>query len=310
MIIILLSLISQRIVYNEVFYPVIDRNIEMHHLILQGNYEPPYQYRVLKPVFTEIFSKMLSPVIQNEVERFKLIHKIMLFIGFYFLYLIFYYFLKNFYSDVTAMTGMLLLQISIPLTMTNSNCFEEGDCITAFFYLMAFYAMFKKKEYLIPLIVGIGTLNREQTVFILVFYAAYLWDRKKLFAKKSIIIMAGGVLAFAAVFAGLRLYFGFMPTRFTSDLHTQINQAGLSSIIRLWTEQILIFIIGSIIVFKKSRLFFKAALLCIIPYTVFFFFFGVMGELGKFLPAMIIMITMSLQFLKKEYTGTNELKHA
>jgi hypothetical protein len=305
---ILLALISQRIIYNEVLYPDLDRNMSVHKLIVQGKSEPPFQYRVLKPVIVESFNIALTPVIKNEISRFKIIYKTMLFTGFFFLYLIFYFFLNNFYSELTSIIGIMMLQISIPLTMMNSNCLEEGDCITAFFYVLAFYAMFKNKDYYVPFIIALGTFNREQTVFIVVFYICYLWDQKILFKKRSYEVIAFSLLAYFTVFFGIRYYFGFMESRFTSELHMYINSKGIVSIIRLWSEQVLIFIICCIAVYNKSRRFFKLAVVSLIPYAAFFFFFGVMGELGKFLPALIILITMSLQMIKGEYTGAENYK--
>lgn len=299
--IILLSLISQRYIYNVVLYPGIEMRIISLHSALRGEMQPPYQYRILKPAVSVALDKVFSVFISNEMDRYKLIFKLLLFVGFFFLFLVYYKFLRNFYTDTTAIIGLLLLQTAIPLTVTD-NCWEEGDFIALFFYLLAFYCMFKNKDYFIPLIVGIGTLNREQTVFLMVFYAIYLYEQKRLFTFKSLVIIASSGIIYVIVFLGLRLCFGFKPNPYIGAHVPMGNIEHWSSILRLWIEQIAIFVITSIMVYKRSRKFFQLSFLSLIPFTILFFFYGVMGELGKFLPALIILITMSLQLFNNEYT--------
>jgi len=299
--IILLSLISQRFIYNEVLYPELEWRIESLHSALKGEIKSPYQYRILKPLVSTSMDKALTPLISDQTERYKFIFKFLLFFGFFFLYFVYYHFLKNFYSDTTAIIGLLLLQTAIPLTITD-NCWEEGDVITLFFCLLAFYCMFKQKDYFIPLVIGIGTLNREQTIFFLVFYAAYLYEQKRLFTLKSTGIMVTSGVLYFMVYFGLRMYFGYKPNQYISTGIPAANLSHWTSILRLWVEQVLMFVIASVIVYKRSRLFFRLSILCLIPFTILFFLYGVMGELGKYLPALLILITVSLQMLRGEYT--------
>ncbi len=292
LVIILLTLISQRIYYNTVFYPSRDLKIQETKLILKGEMEAPYQYRILKPVIFSVFDKILSPVIKNETTRFEIIVKGMLIFWFLLIYFLFFKFLKYFYSDIISLFGLALLGIVLPLSVTD-NMWEEGDAIMLLLYLVTFHLMFKNKDVWIPLVIAFGTFNREQTVFILVFYAAYLIEQKKLFKLKSILIMVSSILLYLVIYFGIRQYFGDRFNHYT-PMVLGINISSLS-ILRLWVEQVFIFIIFSIIAYKRSRLFFKLALLALIPYTALYFFYGVLGELGKFLPAYLIMITVSLQ---------------
>jgi hypothetical protein len=298
--IILLALTSQRIVYNVVLYPMLEWKIENQNAALRGEIGAPYQYRILKPVVCKLFDSMLRPLIKDEVSRYKIIYKGLLIALFFSIYLLFFLFLKNFFCDMTSIIGLLLLQVLVPLA-TTANLWEEGDYINLLFYLLALYVIFKNREYWLPLIVAVAALNREQAIYILVFYAAYAWEQKKLFKSKSVLLIMCGAILYGAVVICLRLYFGYKPNPFTVSLVTKINLTEFS-IIRLWVEQVLIFVILSIASYKKSRLFFKLAFLSLIPYTVLFFFFGVAGELAKFLPAFVIMITMTLQLFKGEYT--------
>jgi hypothetical protein len=292
LLIILLTLVSQRYVYNVVFYPLLEWKIGSMHSAVKGEMHAPYRYRVLKPVISEAFNFTLKPLIEDEKERFKIIFKTQLIVLFFFLYYVFYLFLKNFYAELTSIIGLLLLQVSIPLTITD-NCWEDGDIINLLLYLLALFFMFKNKDYWIPLIIAVGAFNREQIIFILVFYAVYLWEQKRLFKTKSAIIIISGIVLYCAVYFGIRWYFGYVPNKFTDPVI--LNVMHWQSGVRLWIEQVLIFVILSVMAYKRSRTFFKLSFLSLIPYTALFFYMGTIGELAKYLPAILIMIIMSLQ---------------
>jgi hypothetical protein len=299
-IIILLTLISQRIVYNDIIYPKPEFRIEMQNLILSGNGEVPYQYRVLKPLLGKVIGTIISPVVKNEISNHLAAYKILSYITFFFIYWLFYLFLKNFYSEITAVCGLLLMQIVIPLCITNN--WQEGDFMTVAFFLAGLLAIIKKKQYWLPLIIAVGTLNRDQIAFIVVLYAAYLIEQKKLVKAQSIIVILMCAASFCISYFGLRMYFGFKPTMYTVAFNTSANMRNWTSIGRLWAEQVAIFVILCMMVYKKSRPFFKYSFLSLILYTVLFFFNGIMGELAKFLPAYVIMITMGIQLFNKEFT--------
>ncbi|MCI0449409.1 MAG: hypothetical protein L0Y79_06435 [Chlorobi bacterium] len=307
-IIILLTLISQRIVYNRIIYPIPETRIGFEESILSGGANEPYQYRVMKPLLGKFFGVLIRPVVKDKIRNHLAAYKILSYIVFFLLYFLFYIFLRNFYTEITSVCGLLLLQIVIPLSITSH--WQEGDFITAVFYLAGLVLIFKNKEHFLPLVVLIGVLNRDQIIYVAVFYIAYLLEQKKLFKAKSIIIIASCAIAFGISYYGLRLYFGFKPDYATVVFNIQSNITHWTSISRLWAEQVLIFVILCIIVYKKSRLFFKYSFLSLILYTILFFLKGIMGELAKYLPAYIIMISMGIQLFNKEFTIDNKLHKA
>jgi hypothetical protein len=79
----------------------------------------------------------------------------------------------------------------------------------------------------------------------------------------------------------------------------------ISEIILLWIVLVVPFAILSLLSFNRSSMFFKCALISIGIYVIFFFFFGFLTQLAKFLPAYLILIPMSLQYLSDEYTGNS-----
>jgi hypothetical protein len=136
-----------------------------------------------------------------------------------------------------------------------------------------------------------------------VFYAAFLWEQKKLFKLKSILIFVFSIVFYCAVYFGIRQYFGYVQNYFRNPY--ELNVLHWQSGVRLWIEQVLIFVILSMLAYKKSRLFFKLSLLSLIPYTALFLYLGTMGELAKFLPAFFVMILVSLQLFDLGGTGAS-----
>jgi hypothetical protein len=160
--------------------------------------------------------------------------------------------------------------------------------------------MFKDKDYYLPLLFLVGTLNREQFIFLNVFYAIYLFCNKKLFSKRGMFILIFNSVVYLAVYFGLKLYFGFKQSYSTIAYETSYNIENWYVVLRVWIDQVAVFIIICILVYKKSNLFFKYSFLGLGGYTVLFFLNGHMNELAKFLPAYLILISMSLRLLEEE----------
>ncbi len=297
-IIILLTLISYKIVDKEVLSPDLLARVEVQNSILSGQIEYPYQYRVLNPAMGYVLQKLLLNFVNNTYRAHLYAFEIITLFAFAILYSCFYLFLKIFFSDTACIIGLVLLQVVIPLSIT--SVWQEGDFYNFIFFTIGFLLMFRSKDYYLPLVFGIGLMNREQIIFLFVFYAAYLISTNKLKEKKSIIVIALSVIACAVVYFGLRWKFGYKYTEV--NYNTLRNTENISLIIQLWAAEVLIFVILSIKAFKESNKFFKLGLIAIGMYFVLYFFYGYMAELAKFLPAYLILIPMSLQIITGEST--------
>lgn len=302
--IITLALISTWYVLNRVILPNVSVRIQFSDNILSGQMEPPYQYRVLLPYITNLLQILISPLIHSAGKQHVLAYSTILFLIFLGIYYLFYKFLRNFFTRKTAIIGILLLQAVIPLSVT--GYFIEGDFIALFFYLLGFNIIIQRKDVLLPVVIGIATFNREQIVFLIVFYVIYLISQQKIFDRKKILIVAVCFSVFLSVFFGTRLFYGFKPTQYTIGLHIAYNtDVGklILSIIPLWFAEVVGLTILCTFAFRRSNLFFKLSFLSLGSYTALFFVKGNMWELAKFLPAFIILIPMSLQILCGEFVN-------
>ena len=295
LLIILLTLISSQLVSDGTIKRNVPRRITFQDSILTGQQEAPYQYRIIKPILGHSVQMIVSRFEKDPIKAHIISYHIVIFLVFLGVYTLFYHYLKIFFPDNICMIGLLLLQILIPLGIT--SIWEEGDYITLLFYLIGFNLLFRSKEIFLPLVIAVGTLNRDQIIFIIVFYIIFLLDQKRLFTRRGLFLV---FLCFAGYFVAwysLRLYFGFIINPYGAEIQITTNIQYWRDILGLWIEQVSIYVILSIIAFKKSTLFFRLSLLSLILYVVIFFFNSIMSQIAKILPAYLILIPMSLQTL-------------
>ncbi|MEO8211229.1 MAG: hypothetical protein ABI840_11780 [bacterium] len=299
----MLTLISYKIVDNIMLTPYMVIRYEHQMAILKGETIYPLQYRVLQPAMGYVLQNIIYLIVQNTHKANLNAYRIIALCSFLLMYSCFYYFLKMFFSEITCMLGLLLLQIVIPLSINGE--YGEGDFYTFLFYTIGLILMFKSKDYFLPLVFGIGILNRDQIIFLMVFYIAYLIFQKRLFTKKSYIIVSMCLIAYALGYFALRWKFGFKyDDHITKNVNNNITYVW--KIFQLWAAEVFIFVILSLKSFRKSNQFFKLSFISLSVYILFFFFFGYFGELAKFLPAYLIFIPMSLEALTGEPANIKE----
>lgn len=306
-IILLLTLISFEIVSKNTIQPDPQRRIRIQDSILTGQMEPPYQYRILKPVLGFALQLVISPFVKDKVKQHVLSYRIIIFVVFLGIYYLFYKFLKHFFSDKACIIGLLLLQIVIPLGIT--SIWEDGDYYTLLFYLIGLNLMFSGKDIYLPLVIFFGEFNRDQIIFLLIFYLIFLYGNKELFKPKSIGIILISVILWLSAYYSVRYYFGFKDSVYTFAHNLHSNRSALILIIELWISQILIFVIMSIKSFSRSSVFFRGCLISLAIYGIMFFFNGILSQLAKFLPAYLILIPMSLQYLMNEYSSDKKTEY-
>lgn len=298
--ILLLTLISFQIVSKYTIQQDPQRRIGIQDSILNGKMEPPYQYRIMKPLLGYTLQKLMSPVVKDRVKSHILSYRLIIFFVFLGIYILFYKYLRQYFSEQACMIGLLLLQIVIPLGIT--SIWEDGDYYTLLIYLIGLSLIFGGKDKFLPIIIFLGEFNRDQIIFLIVFYAIYLKSRDELFSKKGITIIVTSVILWLTAYYSMRFIFGFKESVYTFSHNFHSNRSVWELILELWIVQLLIYVILSIKTYGRSSVFFRWSLVSLIAYAVIFFFNGILSQLAKFLPAYLILIPMSLQYLTNEYT--------
>lgn len=297
----MLALISTWYVVKTVILPHIGARIDLADAVLAGQAEPPYQYRVLKPLAGRGLETLLAPLIGNGRLRHVVSYSLITLAAFASAFSAFYLYLRKFFSRNAALIGLLLLQVVVPLSVT--GYYMEGDFIALALYALGLYLMVSDNDIYLPAVVGLAALNREQSVFLVLLYALYLVGRRQAQGKKLVILASCFAVWFAAVL-GTRLYFGFRPTRYTVAVHIAHNTdlgTLARSIVPLWIAEVASSVALCVLAFPRSGLFFQLSFLSLIPYAALFFLNGNLWELAKFLPAFLVLIPMGLQVLAGEY---------
>lgn len=300
LVLLLLTLISTIIVSERTVFPDVPKRIEIEKSILDGTMEPPYQYRIMKTLSGSAIQFIISPFVENEITRHTLAYQILLFLTFSFVYALMYSYFRRFFSEGASITGLFLFIILIPLSIT--SIWEEGDYITLLFYLAGLSLMFSGREKWLPLLIAVGEINRDQIIFLLAFYAAYLYLENRLWDRRAWLTMLLSVAAWLSVYLLLRLIFGFKVSVYTIAHNVSSNISLWKQILELWIVMVSVFAVLSIASFKKSSRFFKAGLISLIPYIMIFSVLAIITQFAKFLPAYLILIPMALQKLTGEYT--------
>ena len=297
-------MISCMLISERTIFPDIPQRMKIEASILGGTMEPPYQYRVMKPVIGNLLQSVLSPFMKDEVLRHAFSYQLMIFFVFLGVYFLFFKFLRNFFTENTCILGLLLLQVVIPLGI--SSIWEEGDYITLLLYLVGLNLMFTGKEKILPVVIAVGVFNRDQIIYILFLYAAYLFYEGRIKDKRAFLNAAICVVVWLAGYLLLRNIFGYKESVYTIKHNVTTNINTWKTISELWIAMISVFAFLSIISYKRSNRFFRFALVSLIPYVMICFLLAIVSQLAKFLPAFLVMIPMSLQVLTNEFTGESQ----
>lgn len=307
-IVIFLSLISLQTISIYSLFPNVPLRMELQQSIFDGTIEPPYQYRILLTTLAYGIQKTINFILPDKSVSHILSYQFLSFFIFIGIFYLFYNYLKIFFTESWCIIGIILLYLVMPLGITGIWG-EEEDYLTLLFFLIGLNLIFTSKEKFLPLLVAVGVFNREQTIFIVIFYICYAAANKKLFSVQTIVIVILSVIFCAGGIYLLKIIYGFKETKYTFEWNVSENIRELRKIFSLWSVMVLPFVIMCILSYKKSSAFFRYSFIAVGIYVTAFFFNGFLTQLTKFLPAYLVLIPMSLQFLSKEFTGDYYSKH-
>lgn len=300
--ILILTLISTVYVSVTVVGPNAAVRIRHEERILSGQMEAPYQYRILQPLISRGLQTLAAPFVPSREMRHILAYALLDYLVFAGIFFAFYVLLKRSApTDASALLGLALLQVVVPLSVTGYDV--NGDFITLFFYLLGLNLAFSGREGYLPLVIGIAALNREQIIFLVVFYLAYRAGHPKGMDGRAIRAVILSLAAFLLAFLAVRFHFGFRVSPATPQLHIALNtdSQNLPHIVLFWLAQAAGFAALCALAFKRSIRYFKLGFISLGAYAALFFFNGNLWEMAKFLPAYIVLIPMGLQALTGEY---------
>ncbi len=197
--------------FQTVDYPFLPDRREFHQGVIRGDFNAPYQYRILSPWLTEVPSIMaektlgLSTSKQAALTRefFYLLQRL---IATFLLFLVFHLYLTKWFTSEIAFSGTLILA-GLHIFTFRSYFFQPDSPLHLLLLTTGAYLMSRGeyKGWLYPLTI-VGTLNRETFGLIVPLHMAFFG-----FRKKTLLHSAGLLMVWLAVQLSLRGVFGIRP---------------------------------------------------------------------------------------------------
>lgn len=257
------------------------RQVDYIQKAVTNQHEPPYKYRIIVPSACWLVNRVTHSHLFTQ-----LFMSLLIFGG---MYLAVY----NYFSRllIREQTATLLFAALVPTSITPYWVLDDYIIVTI--YALALTLIFDKEFKRLGLLLFIGSLIREQVIFIVPFF--WIISAQKL-SPKYLKATQYAIWYFVICIAGYfwpRALFGLEPSRYTWAHHIHNNLSHLSTIIPLWLAFIVPIIIFAFLrSFKLNRD--GVTLGVLIVYTGCFFISGNMWELAKFLPGMLIFISLAL----------------
>lgn len=181
---------------------------KVHLQMLQGTAGNPWQYRILADALIEPVIKLFKSSGVPQPESFS-------FIGFRFIQCVLILCAAGIYHRKLGLSlypnllGLSLLAWSMSYSLYNSDL-SFNVYFDVAFYLLAAILIFDRKYVWLALLMIPAALNRETSILIpvMLFFAVRVNGPDKSNWRPAIITAAIGLLIYAAVFVGLRVYYG------------------------------------------------------------------------------------------------------
>ena len=280
--------------------PNYESKLHRHTSIISNSIEYPYQYRLLNPCATQLWSTLFE-IFLPEKAAFLFACALQNIIVYFFLIFAFSKFVSLWFDETGVILGLLILAVIIPLSLTGFD--NLGDITTAGMMSLGFYFINTNKiKFLYPLIF-IGAFNELQMVLLAAFY---FFGRTSNFSSKKVWLNAILlIITFLVAYYVIYLFRGGEPllknlawlyTKDTKEINDLRFNLTHPDFILLWIIMIVPLLLFAIKDFKSKPEFLKRSLIFVLPlfYLIAFLFIARMREIDKALTIFVILIPLAL----------------
>lgn len=275
------------------------QNVESYVLgVTDQTTSGPYVYRILVPFLIlgaqSVFSFISMVGIDFLLKVFLLI----------LCQLFFYYYLRNFFSSLISISGVVILDVLLSFTFSSllgPSVVETADIFNLLVFVLALHSIYQNKFIQFLLIIFAGTINRETTWFLLPILFFYDLRNRKGFYRSMI-----AFLAIAVPYFGLRLLIHvddstwFTFEKLSYNIPFLLSELTTTALIANFHTAIFIvpFIILTVMNFKNHPEFLRNAVLIAPLFIVVHYLLGSIIETRLWLPVIIILLPASLNTLR------------
>lgn len=311
--------------FNRVDRPNFEVRLERHNEVVDGTALSPYRYRVLVPVVGQVFIRAFTGILSSEAifplsyplyaphmqagtqaakitqVAFLLAYAIYDLLAVFFLLATLLIWLRQWFSKEQALIGVLFIAASMSIALQDHD-FQPWSLLEAGLLTASLIAIHQKRDGLVAVLVALASLNRETAVFIPLAFLLIRFDASGLRAKLDWrpILMAAGLLAiWAAIFGGLRYFRGDAPHMATLE---QILARNLTRPCLFYTVINTGLFLGGFWVFALLGLKYaphpvRRAVWIVPPYLITIILWGVWHEVRLLMPLYPILAPLGLAFV-------------
>ena len=273
--------------WSLVDYPDRLFQLSWHNAVIANQGPYPEQYRFLTFFLAEGLIRFGLPLVWAHAALRWLFTGASLFV--------FYRYLTAWFEPLVALLGYFMLAAVLPFTYLFYGM-QVTDPLNRWVFFLAFWAIRDGKDaWLFPLVV-LGMLNRETALMIPLLYACVRFGE----TPRGRWLWRAAVLAIvaAAIYAGLRLVFGFKTPYAPSGL----KGYWLRNAVRWtgWVQALAFFNLALLCAWRhleRRPAFLRRALLLIPPFLAIHFSVGNVREIRLFLPLLPVLIPLTLMEL-------------
>jgi hypothetical protein len=283
--------------------PYLRQRSKLHAQILNATAVSPYRYRVLAPLVCEGMTRAFSLLIPHD-WAFYLAYGMLDFASIFLLLAALYLYLREWFTWEQALLGVFFTGAVMPMALRD-HYYQPWSLLEGGLFAVSLLTIRNNQRWMMLILVVLASLNRETAVFIpLTFLLANLdvsaGLRKKTLIKSEPLLWCGAyLLAWLAIFAGLRLLQGSAPLLHTVSELLARNTKPVN-LVRTLVNTALLF--GPFWVFAALGLrnapdYLKRVSLIIPCYLATIAVWGVWYEVRLLLPLYPILIPLGLAFL-------------
>jgi len=200
---------------------------KLHADILAGTAQTPYNFRILTPFMNELMVDFLSLFLGSRLS-FILGYAIFEFISLFLFLVLFHEYLKRWFSDRTAMIGILFTALSMTVGL-RSHYFQPWSLTELVLVMLGILLILDDRYYVLLFVSSIAVLNRSSGILLPALYFFYQIDYRDL-------VDLNFPIAYSDL--GKAVLAGIPPVLMISFLRISRQSTRTSSISEIWTKNI------------------------------------------------------------------------